>query len=326
MVGFILMVLAMELFLKFSEIKLPYKTLDPKIGKTYRSNVPINEIKEGFFMGETNAYGFIGNTTKKRNTFRIALFGDSFTEGFQVFEPYKFSRVFEKSINLKSTIPVEVLNFGISNVVLPEMYIRKKRLAEKFNIDLFVYVLDSYDFVFQPEGILSSVELAEKNNQLYIESSTSKSYEIYQKTQLLIDQSSYLNFAFDAYLLVRRGQALPILFDKFYPNTTIDYFEDLPNNHFNHLSEQYLKIIAEMAKENTVFVFRENADETLKSQLAPFNIPIIETKLILDRLRKKDINPYYWESTQTIGHFNFEANNAFGNYLGEKLLPFVKKK
>ncbi len=325
-VGFFLIALCIELFLKFSEIKLPYKTLDPKIGKTYQPNVPINELKEGFYMGETNEYGFIGNIHKKENTFRIALFGDSFTEGFQVFESYKFSRVLEQSINKKSKIKVEVLNFGISNVVLPEIYIRKKRLAEKFDIDLFVYVFDSYDFIFQPEGILNSVELVEKNNALEIVSNTSKPYKLYKKIQPIIDHSSYLNFAFDGYLLIRRGQALPKLFDKFYTENTIDYFKDIPDDPFDNISEKYLNIISEMAKDKTIFVFRESADEKLKSKIKTYHIPIIETEEVLNDLRQKGIDPYYWESTQTIGHFNHEANKVFGTYLSDKLAPFITNK
>lgn len=325
-VGFFLIAVCIEVFLKFSEIKLPFKTLDPEIGKTYQSNTLINETKEGFYMGKTNEYGFIGNINKKENTFRIALFGDSFTEGFQVFEPYKFSRVLEKSINKNLNVEVEILNFGISNVVLPEIYIRKKRLAEKFDIDLFVYVFDSYDFVFQPEGILNSVELIEKDNELSIIPNTSKAYQLYQKAKPIIDNSSYLNFAFDGYLLVRRGQAFPKLFDKFYSGNTVNYFIGIPDNPFENLTPKYLKILSEMAKDNTIFIFRENADTKLKSTITTYNIPIIETEEVLNNLRQKGINPYYWESTQTIGHFNYEANQAFGNYLSDKLAPFIKKK
>lgn len=325
-IGFFLIAICIELFLKFSEIKLPYKTLDPKIGKNYQSAVLINETKEGFYMGKTNEYGFIGDINKKENTIRIALFGDSFTEGFQVFEPYNFSRILEKSINDNSKVEIEILNFGISNVVLPEMYIRKKRLAEKFDIDLFVYVFDSYDFVFQPEGILSSIELIEKNNGLFIISNTSKPYQFYQKIKPIIDNSSYLNFVFDGYLLIRRGQALPKLFDKFYTEDTVNYFEGIQENPFEHLTPRYLKIISEMAKDKTIFVFRENADEKLKSTITTYNIPIIETEEVLNDLRQNGIDPYYWESTQTIGHFNYEANKAFGKYLSNKLAPFIKKK
>ncbi|WP_310560191.1 hypothetical protein [Flavobacterium sp.] len=299
--------------------------MDPQIGKTYQSNVPINEIREGFYMGETNSNGFIGKSRTKDNIFRIALFGDSYTEGFQLFEPYKFARVLEKSLNEKSEIEVEVLNFGISNVVLPEMYIRKKRLAEKFDIDLYVYVFDSYDFVMEPEGILNSVELIEKNNKLLIVPNTSKQYQFYQKMQFVIDKSSYLNFTLDAYLLIRRGKIMPILFDKFYPPKKINYRKKYSDLQFNNLSTRYLKIISEMEKDKSVFVFRENANKKLKSKLQHYNIPIIETRTALNTLRQKKINPYYWKLTQTKGHLNYEGNSVFGIYLSNQLVPFIKK-
>lgn len=322
-----LLVFVLEIFLKCSEIKLPFKTLDEKIGKTYQSCVPIHETKEGFYVGETNAYGFVGNVSKKKpkNVFRIALLGDSFTEGFQLFAPFHFSKILEQSLNKQFKDSVEVLNFGMSNVVLPEMYIRKKALADQFDIDLFVYVFDSYDFIYQPEGVLSSVALTDTNGKLEITPSNSKGYTIYKKMQPLIDKSSYLNFVFDGYLMVRRQQAFPIIFDKFYPIATVSVYNDIPSEDaFNHISNQYFKIVAEIQKEPTVFVFREDANATLKSKLKPYQIPIIETKEALDGVRAKGINPYYWPLSQTIGHFNYEGNAAFGEYLGVKLMPFVK--
>jgi len=320
--GFILLVFALEIFLKCSEIKLPFKTLDEKVGKTYQSNILIHETKEGFYMGKTNTYGFVGNISKKKpkNVYRIALLGDSFTEGFQLFRPFHFSKILEQSLNKKLKDSVEVLNFGMSNVVLSEMYIRKKALVDHFDIDLFVYVLDSYDFIYQPEGILSSVELLEKNQELTIVPNASKSYKMYKKLQPLVDKSSYLNFVFDGYLLVRRNKAFPIIFDKFYPKTVASVHQEIPSSDvFNHISDQYFKIVSEMEKDKTIFVFREDADTILKSKLKSYNIPIIETKKALDEVRAKGINPYYWELIQTIGHFNYEGNVAFGKYLASKL-------
>lgn len=317
----------MELFLKFSEIKLPYKTIDEKVGKTYQSNALIHETKEGFFMGETNSFGFIGDTCKKTKKFRIALFGDSYTEGFQLFRKHHFSNILETELNKKSPIKVEVLNFGISNVVLPEMYIRKKMLAEQFNIDLFVYVLDSYDFIFLPEGILNSVTLIEKNNELQVVSENSKSFEFYKKVQPFFDNSSYLNFVSDAYLLVRRQQALPIILDKFYTSKSYQTYYQKPNSEdlSKLIPPLYLKIIQEMEKEPSVFVFREEAEKTIKYKLSNYQIPIIEAKPALDELRNQGIHPYYWELTQTYGHLNYKGNEKLGFFLSEKLLPYIKK-
>lgn len=315
----------MEFFLKLSEIKLPFKTIDPFIGKTYQSNSCINELKEGFYMGKTNSDGFIGKNLTKKNVFRIALFGDSYTEAFQLFEPYQFASILEKSLNKNSKTKVEVLNFGISNVVLPEMYIRKKRLAEKFDIDLFVYVLDSYDFVFEPEGILNSLDLIEKNDGVYIVKNMSNAYKYYQKMQPIIDNSSFINFAVDAYLLVKRGKAYPIIFDKFYTNKKTNNLFSQNETQFNNLSSRYLKIISEIEKDNSVFVFRGKANKILKSKLQTFNIPIIETNKPLEKLKKQKLNPYYWELTQTVGHFNYQGNKVFGEYLSQKLKTYVKK-
>ncbi|MES2813002.1 MAG: hypothetical protein V4670_11075 [Bacteroidota bacterium] len=324
--GFLFLVFALEGFLILSEIKLPFKTLDEKTGKTYQSSIPIHEAKEGFYMGETNAYGFVGNVSKKKpkNVFRIALLGDSFTEGFQLFAPFHFSKILEQSLNKHSKDSIEVLNFGMSNVVLPEMYIRKKTLADQFDIDLFVYVLDSYDFIYQPEGVLSSVELRDHNGKLTITTSNSKGYQVYKKIKPLVDQSSYINFLFDGYLMVRRQQAFPIIFDKFYPKSTASAYQAIPTSEvFNHISDQYFKIVSEMEKDNTVFVFREEADAILKSKLKPYRIPVIETKQALDEVRARGINPYYWGLNQTIGHFNYEGNATFGKYLAKELAPYL---
>lgn len=325
--GFILLVLALEVFLKGSEIKLPFKTLDENIGKTYQSNCLIHEMKEGLYMGQTNAYGFVGDVSKKKpkKVYRIALLGDSFTEGFQLFAPFHFSKILEQSLNKNLKDSVQVLNFGMSNVVLPEMYIRKKTLADQFDIDLFVYVLDSYDFIYQPEGILSSVDLSDDHGKLEIVRNQSKGYKIYQKIQPLVDHSSYLNLVFDGYLLVRRHKAFPIIFDKFYPKAQASESQQPPSSEvFHHLTDRYLKIISEMEKDNTIFVFREEANVVLKSKLKRYHIPIIETKQALDAVRAKGINPYYWELNQTIGHFNYEGNAAFGNCLASQLPLYLK--
>ncbi len=326
--GFLLLVFALEAFLKLSEIKLPFKTLNEKVGKTYQSNVPIHETREGFYMGKTNEYGFVSDVSKEKpkHVFRIALLGDSYTEGFQLFAPYHFSKILEQSLNKKLKDSVQVLNFGISNVVLPEMYIRKKALADQFDIDLFVYVLDSYDFVYQPEGVLNSVELTEKKGKFTVTPSHSKGYQLYKKIRPLVDQSSYINFVFDGYLLVRRNMAFPIIFDKFYPKTTSTAYQGISTSDaFNHIPDSYFKIVSEMKDDKTVFVFRENADETLKSKLKPYNIPIVETKKLLDSVRATGVNPYYWKLNQTYGHFNYDGNAAFGKYLAKELTPFVNK-
>jgi len=324
-VGFALTILFLEVFLKVTEIKLPFKTLDTTIGKTYRADVPIHENKEGFYMGQTNAYGFVGKTTlkKKPNVFRIAVFGDSFTEAFQLSEKYNFTKILEQKLKSKSAIEVEVLNFGMSNAVLSEMYIRKEKLAKQFDIDLFVYFFDSYDFVALPQGVINSVSLVDKNGSIQIEKSTATGYHYYKKMQPLIDNSSYINLFLDGFILYRNNQLKPILFDKFYKEAEITADYSYYDYYLEHLTPENKKILAEMEKEPTVFVFRENAETKLKQSLKQFNILIIETKPVLDTLRKQGIDPYYWELPKTSGHFNYEANRAIGIFLADRLVSRI---
>lgn len=318
----------MEFYLKGTEIKLPFKTVDPIVGKTYQKSTPIQLFKEGFYIGESNAYGFLGKTTKqkKQGVFRIALLGDSYTEGFQLQETFHFSRILEKQLNKQSNQKIEVLNFAISNVVFSEMYLRKELLAKQFDIDLYVYVLDNIHFVYPPEGVLNSVSLHSDNNNLKIKPNPSRVYQYYVKAQPVIDHTSYINFLLDAYLVVRRGQAAPIVLDKLYPPTAYTYNPFYYDEAYSHFTPQTHLILQQESAENTIFVLKESINPCLKKSLAAYNIPIIETLKPLDQVRSTGIHPYYWPLTQTVGHWNYQANAAIGNYLANQLQPYVTQK
>jgi hypothetical protein len=73
-----------------------------------------------------------------------------------------------------------------------------------------------------------------------------------------------------------------------------------------------------MAKDNYHF-FIFNADGKLKSTIETYNIHN-RNRRVLNNLRQNGVN-LLLESTQTIGHFNYEGYNAFGNYLSDKLAP-----
>lgn len=328
--GIFISILFFELYFKVAEIKLPFKTIDVNVGKSYQSNALIHENKENLYLGETNPYGFVGNYTLKKpeNTFRIAVFGDSFVEGFQVFEKHKFVNIAEKHLNKNSKINVEVLNFSISNAVLPDIYIRKKRLAEKFDIDLFVYFLDSYDLILPSQSPLNSVELDFSTNPLTIKNVNSKSIASYYKLEPIIDNSSCFNLLLDTYFLYNRNELNQILFDKFYFKEDIKYDYSYYDSIFKNLPESTTKIITDLNMENSVFIFREDIHKDLKTSLQKlpnFQIPIIETKPVLDSLIKNGVRPYFWENSHTEGHFNYKANESIGKFISKKLKPYVKK-
>ena len=328
--GILISILFLELYFKVTEIKLPFKTIDVNVGKSYQSNVLIHENKENLYLGETNQFGFVGNYSlqKPKNTFRIAFFGDSFTEGFQVFEKHQFVNIAEKQLNKNSKLNVEILNFSISNAVLPDIYIRKKRLAEKFDIDLFVYFFDNYDLILPSQSPLNSVKLDFSTNYLAIKKVTSKSIVFYYKLETVIDNSSCFNLLLDTYFLYHRKELNSILFDKFYFKEDIKYDYSYYDRIFKNLPESTRRIITTLNKENSVFIFREDINKDLKKSLQKlpnFQTPIIETKPVLDSLIQKGVRPYYWDNTQTEGHFNYKANESIGKFISKKLKPYIKK-
>ena len=320
LVGCCFAFVVLEYFLKISEIKLPYKTFDVQVGKTYLPHALINENREAFYINKTNEFGFIGNVSlqKKPNTIRIAIFGDSFAEAIQLDSKYNFCTILENNLNkkLSGSRRFEVINFGLSNSVLPDVYVRKKRLADKFAIDYYLYFFDSYDLILDTQSILNPILI---DDQLKIKPNTSKTVQFYSKIQPLIDNSSFTNMFLEAYILHTRGESKKIILDKFYQpdTTTIDY--SYYDYYFKNFPEKNKKILDTLLSEKSLLIFNEKAENELKKTLTKNKIRYYETEKALEKLRKRGINPYYWGNSKMEGHFNYEAHQAVGDFLTEIL-------
>ncbi len=314
----------LECFLKISEVKLPYKTFDPQLGKTYLPNALIHENREALYINKTNAFGFIGNALphKKPNTIRIAVFGDSFVEAIQLARKYNFCSILERNLNQNGKQRFEVINFGLSNSVLPDVYVRKKRLAEKFHIDYYIYFFDSYDLILDSQSVLNPIAI---DDHLNIQSNTSKAVQFYSKIQPVIDNSSFTNMFLEAYILHTRGESKKIFLDKFYqPDTTaIDY--SYYDYYFKNFPKKNRKMLQALLSEKSLLVFNEKVEKELKKTLAQNNIAYYETEKALETLREKGINPYYWGNSNMKGHFNYEAHQVVGNLLTELVKNKLKK-
>ena len=66
---------------------------------------------------------------KSANVLRIALIGDSYIEGFQLFERHHFKTYLEQKLSQKLKKKVEVLNFGIGGADLRGMYLRYDQIS-----------------------------------------------------------------------------------------------------------------------------------------------------------------------------------------------------
>lgn len=321
--GIIITIMAFELYLKGTEIKLPYKKFDTVYGSTYQKNSSIQIHKEGFFLGKTNKYGFVGNIEGfSSKNYNIAFYGDSFTEAFQLKSENNFTSLIEKELNKKTAVKTTVLNFGISNVLLKDLFIRKKTLGSKFKIDLDIYFLDNLQFIYYPEGIFNGLDLQNTCNNLEVVPNNSKSFQLYKKIAFFVENSSCLNLFLDMIFVIKRNQ-----FTFFQSNSnnsrifdnninTVDGYDNMPK--INTL------ILSELEKENSIFIFRETVNPKVKKLLRQYKIPFFECKPILDSLRNKGINPYYWERTRTIGHLNPIAHRILANHISNIVINHKK--
>ena len=129
----ILSLILIEFFLRLTEISLPSRVYDdPRLGRSHKPNSKIFQASaEGFCIGRVNKFGYLGpayDTQKRSNTFRIALIGDSYVAGLQLFDRLHFRKLLEDKLSIYMDMDVEVLNFGIGGI---DFAIHCGRLAGK---------------------------------------------------------------------------------------------------------------------------------------------------------------------------------------------------
>jgi len=324
--GLVLILICANFFLKFTEIVTPFKTLSPTIGKTFLKNKDIHVHKEGLYIGKTNKDGFIGidYSFKKADTiFRIALLGDSFTEGFQLKENLHFSKILEKKLNsLSNRKHVEVLNFGVSSSTLLESYIREERLASKFSIDLYLFFVDSYDFIIMPQNILNSLTYSVQNNKIITKPNQTKTYSFYKKNQYIIDNSPLFNFFLNAFFIIHRKKYKEVILGKFYKNNenSINESKKYYDPYFKNLPTFTKTLISNLSdKKNTLFVFNDDININLKNNLDSYHLNILTLSKPFDSLKQLNIDPFYWELPKIKGHLNKVGNKVTGDYIYKKI-------
>lgn len=132
--------------------------LDAELGSRHMVNKRVTWRSEGYAQSYFGLDGLREQkvTLEKRpGIYRVALLGDSLTEGLQV--PYEQS--FGALINKKSN-GVEVLNFGVSGYSTAQEYIQLKKQVLKYKPDLVLVCYNSRD-IFEnwspPDEVLTNV-------------------------------------------------------------------------------------------------------------------------------------------------------------------------
>jgi len=327
--GFILTLSILELYLRFAEIEsLSAHTYDLTLGTKVVPDRKLIFFNEGFYMGNTNKYGYFGPNyppQRSNNSFRIALLGDSYVEGFQLFDRNHFRSLIEKKLDKVLDKDVEVMNFGMSGFSLEDEYCYYTNFVHKFDPDVLLFFLSLSD--------LNTNRKSSDKPYCYLENDSLKisynfrnsdSFLFKEKTSFLRGKVTIFKTLNNCMELVKEGMLLPILFDKLYWGNKRENKEDADikvNN--SSLSKETIAIINALPKEKTYFVLKENLPDNIINSLLQLGVKIINPNPSLETLKKNGIDPKFWKATNKNGHWNAAAHAVVSDVIVNELKIYL---
>ena len=314
-----------ELFLRWSGTSgPPIVRDDPELGRSLKPNVRYVFVNEGLSMGTINRYGYFGPAyprTKPDETIRVALLGDSYVAGFQLFDRHHFRSILESSLVSATGRRVEVLNFGFAGFNLERSYVYFSKFVRQFGADYTLFFIGADDFVekdniFGPRCIMSHDSL--------IITDDFRSSRAFQKTWRLRFLRHFGLYSMHKKVLAifQTGQTAHILFDKFYNKKSV------PEHHEEAIPEDRRKILQAIVDElvringtitKVIFVIKRPIPEDIQRMICSRGIDCLDPSDQLDDLRAIGVDPFYWQGSQRYGHWNHKAHQVIGNFLSAEI-------
>ncbi len=299
---------------------------DYTLGKIRPAEKSYIMFNEGFSIGKFNEGGYLyqyypPRHSSKDSVVRVALFGDSYVEGFQVFERDHFSTLLE--VGLQKKYPnrtVEVLNFGYSGFDIGDMYVYSQLIAADYTPDVMVFLLSKADFQlnyrmpYSPRVVVDSASLE------IVRPYSKDKMARYNTSKQLLNFSSLANMLNKARKSTKE-QILSKCFEKFYTfdSESTSVYDDLGKEASDSLGVAS-QLILEDLKHQLVVVNRDDLPlpEDICDKIDDLDIPYIDLSVPLQRLYDGDINPHYWEVTSKYGHWNKVAHRDVADYMVEE--------
>jgi len=334
--GLLIALAVLEIFIQKAEIVSPsFVDVDEKIGTVFRPGRKLVTFKEGFYMGGTNNYGYLGPAyppQKERNELRIALIGDSYVEGFQLFDRYHFRAVMESEMNASGKNDVEVLNFGRSGFSLADMYCYCRNFVESFHPDIVLFFVHSTDLntvnqSFGPRCVLKDGKLI-----MSYGFNKSKVFLFRGKTDIFRGKLSLLSLTSNCGKLYDEGLTWQILLDKLY----INYLKSGPESDVLKIDTAGISpldsaIMTELEKINLtgggerMIVVNMGMSARAIDQIRGLGITVLDPIPALGKMELDGINPHFWKATGKIGHWNHQANAVVGRYLAHAIEKIISR-
>ena len=326
--GALLTLLCLDFYISFAEIITPNATyFDSEVGVLTKKNRNLTVFNEGFFLGRTNNYGYWGPgyaPQKVAGTIRIALIGDSYIEGFQMFDRNHLRTIIEQELTKKLQKKVEVLKFGFSGFNLENMYYYYEAYIKKFHPDFTLFFVknpDIYNLNIEYNLPNVLVDSLHKTITLNTKFSDNEKFRREKALQRFSGISSILQLAHNDLTLIKSGELLPILLDKFYPQKKNR--EDGNINMTHELSLKAKLIFKSLGKEKGIGIVNlKEIDKQILTEINLNNLYYFDPIATLSTQQKKDF--VYWKATHTTGHWNQIAHRYIGKFLADRLAPILK--
>ncbi len=332
-IAFIITLFILELFVHFSFIETQSPTdFTEQYGRCRRKNMDYIYFNEGFSMGNFNKGRYLNSyypIEKPKGVIRIAALGDSYVEGFQVFERNHFLKIVEKKLNEVTPDSVQILNFGRSGFDFGDMYAYYDRIVKQYNCDFVLFFLSNLDLnINQTDPLIPKV--INTNGKLKVTNDEMpEKYKNTFKYQLLFSHNSNIyNMINDTRKLIKARELAPKLFDKFYFGKRIDaQKEDLGYRTKEHISKLSYSILEQLEKEQSTFIILNRDKVNLNEDFVKkIKAPTMYFNLSLEsNLYKHNNDPHHWIITGKEGHWNVNGHIIVGNSLSEYLYKIITK-
>ena len=321
--------LVIDVWLQVAEIQSPMETyIDAEIGPAYYPNRQFARFNEGFFIGGTNEWGYLGEGRPRRNgtgEFRVLLVGDSFVLCHTVFDPHHFGHAPQRRLNEELDVPVVVLNFARADFDLWNMHRYYRDFVCQWDHDLALLFVREEDMIprskfsgdLYPVTVLANGEL--QSDYSFRETS------LYRQSRLVapvLSRSAISRLAFNTYKAANRGHLVEPMLDKLYPVLVRRSDSGSAPAHRPDpvLPEVSRRILADLAAdERVVLVLGEELSASVRASVDSLDLATCELQPTFARLQAGGIEPTYWPVSRQSGHWNHATHAAVGHDLADSL-------
>lgn len=318
--GLLLALAVVEVFLRLSGAVLPsFVRDDERFGRVLRPDMSLLFVNEGFFLGRTNAWGYLGpgpgpGPDRPDGELRVALLGDSFVEGFQILDRRHFRSRLEAALNADASRPVRVMNFGFSGFNFARAADYADAYVSRFDPDLVLFFAGIDDFVqestdlgprFRAEGDSVVVDLSFRESAAFrrkLAVSAARDFSFYTLLRKCVQ-------------LVKEGKTGLLVLEKLHPAHGAPQAEtdwagsdaDAPDPAKDAVNRRLLGKLGrwnDSGHPRVAIVAKRPLSGRYREWIEEAGLPILDPQPALRASRERGVDPNWWPVTKRRGHWN----------------------